>query len=227
VHDDDFAKTACRHHSNVGRMSRAGQLRLGILLSGGGRTLQNIHDHIARGELPASIVCVISSQPDAYGVERARAMGLPTHVVSRRTTPDPRFHVLIAGLLSEAGVDLVCMAGFATLWRIPAEFEGRVINIHPALLPEFGGQGFYGMRVHRSVIAAGRRTSGCTVHLCDNTYDHGPIILQREVPVRPDDTAESLADRVFEQECVAYPEAIRLFAEGRVSVGVDGVVISD
>lgn len=201
--------------------------RLGILLSGGGRTLQNIHDHIARAELPALIVCVISSKPDAFGVERARKIGLATHVVSRKSTPDPQFHEAIAHHLSGAMVDLVCMAGFNALWRIPSMFEGRVINIHPALLPEFGGKDHYGMRVHRAVIAAGRRTSGCTVHVCDNEYDHGPIILQREVPVLSDDTPETLADRVFAQECVAYPEVIRLFAEGRVNVGGDGVIISD
>ena len=202
-------------------------LRLGILLSGGGRTLQNIHDHIVKAELPASIVCVISSKPDAFGVNRAREMGLATHIVSRKLTPDPLFHDSIARHLSEAKAELVCMAGFNVLWRIPSAFERRVINIHPALLPEFGGTDHYGMRVHRAVIAAGRRVSGCTVHVCDNEYDHGPVILQREVPVLPDDTPETLADRVFEQECVAYPEAIRLFAEGRVTVGSNGVVISD
>ena len=118
------------------------------------------------------------------------------------------------------------MAGFNTLWRIPTEYSGRVINIHPALLPEFGGAGFYGMRVHRSVIASGRGISGCTVHLCDNEYDHGPVILQREVPVLSSDTPETLSERVFEEECMAYPEAIRLFAEGRVTVCGGGVVIS-
>lgn len=208
-------------------MHEARHPRLGILLSGGGRTLQNIHDHIASDELPASIVCVISSKPDAYGVERARKIGLVTHVVSRKLTPDPLFHDSIAHHLSEAHVDLVCMAGFNTLWRIPSEYEGRVINIHPALLPDFGGKDHYGMRVHRAVIAAGRRISGCTVHVCDNEYDHGPIVLQRKVPVVPDDTPEMLADRVFEQECMAYPEAIRMFAEGRVTVGDGGVTISD
>ena len=93
---------------------------------------------------------------------------------------------------------------------------GRVINIHPALLPEFGGRGMYGMRVHRAVLDAGRKIAGCTVHFCDNQYDHGPVILQRSVPVLPDDTPERLATRVFEQECVAYPEAITLFAQGRI-----------
>ncbi|HEY3243774.1 MAG TPA: formyltransferase family protein, partial [Phycisphaerae bacterium] len=104
---------------------------------------------------------------------------------------------------------------FLSLWRIPAEFEGRVLNIHPALLPSFGGAGMHGQRVHEAVLAAGCTESGCTVHLADNQYDHGPIVIQRRVPVLPGDTPETLAERVFEQEKLAYPEAIRLFAAGR------------
>jgi len=184
--------------------------RLGVLISGSGRTLQNIHDRIADGSLDAEIACVISSRADAYGVQRARDAGLPVHVVSRRHVPDPDFHDRITQHLVDAGVDLVCLAGFNTLYRIPPLLAGKVINIHPALLPEFGGRGFYGLRVHEAVLAAGRWESGCTVHFCDNEYDHGPIILQRRVPVLDGDTPESLAARVFEQECIAYPEAIRL-----------------
>jgi folate-dependent phosphoribosylglycinamide formyltransferase PurN len=108
------------------------------------------------------------------------------------------------------------MAGFLQLLRIPDDFAGRVLNIHPALLPAFGGQGMYGRRVHKAVLAAGVKESGCTVHVADNEYDHGPIVLQRTVEVRPDDTPEALADRVFAAECEAYPEAIRLFAEGKL-----------
>ena len=106
----------------------------------------------------------------------------------------------------------MCMAGFSCLWRIPPGFEGRVINIHPALLPDFGGRGYYGLRVHEAVLAAGCKTSGCTVHYCDNEYDHGPTILQRTVPVLSDDTPDTLADRVFREERIAYPEAIRIVA---------------
>ncbi len=193
-------------------------LRLGVLLSGGGRTLQNIHDCIARGELRAKIACVVSSRPKVYGVERAGKLGLTVHVVSRKDTAGAEFHDRIRAHLLEANVDLVCMAGFSCWWRIPAEFAGRVMNIHPALLPEFGGQGSYGDQVHAAVLAAGRRSSGCTVHFCDDRYDHGPIILQRQVPVLEDDTVESLSARVFEQECIAYPEAIRLYVAGAISV---------
>jgi len=194
-------------------------LRLGVLLSGGGRTLRNIHDHIRSGKLAAEIACVISSRADVYGVERARDAGFDVHVVSRRDTPDPDFHEHIGRHLTDADVELVCMAGFNCLWRIPDEFTGRVMNIHPALLPDFGGRGWYGAKVHAAVIAAGARTSGCTVHLCDNEYDHGPIVLQHEVPVLKSDTPETLADRVFQRECAAYPEAITMFIRGCIETG--------
>lgn len=199
----------------MSRGHEQGPLRLGVLLSGGGRTLANIQDHIAGGSLDARIVCVISSRTDADGVDRARRLGLPVHVVSRRDVPDPQFHERIRALLNDAEVELACMAGFCCFWHVPPEWLGRVINIHPALLPEFGGKGFHGDKVHAAVLAAGRTTSGCTVHFCDNQYDHGPIILQREVPVLASDTVESLAARVFDQECLAYPEAIRRFIAHR------------
>jgi folate-dependent phosphoribosylglycinamide formyltransferase PurN len=120
--------------------------------------------------------------------------------------------------LDERKVDLVCMAGFLSYWIIPDRYLGRVMNIHPALLPAFGGEGMYGHHVHEAVLARGCKVSGCTVHFVNNTYDDGPIVLQRAVPVRAEDTPDRLAARVFEQECIAYPEAIRLFAEGRLRI---------
>jgi phosphoribosylglycinamide formyltransferase-1 len=204
-------------------MSHSRPLRLGILLSGGGRTLQYIHDGVQAGDIPASIAIVISSRAGAYGVERATGLGYDTRVIDRKCTSQDRFDRAITTAVSEAEVDLVCMAGFLCFWRIPPAFENRVMNIHPALLPRFGGRGFYGHRVHEAVLAAGCDVSGCTVHYCDDRYDHGPIILQRTVPVRPDDTPASLADRVFQQEMIAYPEAIRLHAAGRLRVA-DGRV---
>jgi len=190
-------------------------IKLGVLLSGTGRTFQNLHHRIADGSLEAEIACVISSRHGACGVQRARDAGVPVHVVSRRDLRDPDFHQRITEHLAQARVDLVCLAGFNTLYEIPPVLAGKVINIHPALLPEFGGRGFYGLRVHEAVLAAGKRESGCTVHFCDNQYDHGPIILQRRVPILDDDTPQSLAARVFEQECIAYPQAIRLLASRR------------
>ena len=133
-------------------------------------------------------------------------------IVDRRRLDEDVFHTTITDALAAARVDLVCMAGFTALWRIGPEFQGRVLNIHPALLPKFGGKGFYGDRVHQAVLAAGETESGCTVHLCDNQYDHGPVIVRRRVPVLPDDTVESLAARVFEQELIAYPQAVRRYA---------------
>jgi phosphoribosylglycinamide formyltransferase-1 len=199
-------------------MSHSRPLRLGILLSGGGRTLQYIHDGIHAGDIPASIGIVISSRADAYGTTRAQRLGYETLVIDPKSTPPEAFDRAITTAVSTAEVDLVCMAGFLCFWRIPPAFENRVMNIHPALLPRFGGRGFYGHRVHEAVLAAACDVSGCTVHYCDNQYDHGPIILQRTVPVRPEDTPASLADRVFRQEMIAYPEAIRLHAAGRLRI---------
>jgi phosphoribosylglycinamide formyltransferase-1 len=202
----------------------SGSIRLAVLISGGGRTLLNLHRRILEGALHATIATVVSSRDGAAGVARSRAAGLPTHVVERRRLTADAFQRQITRTV--AGVDLVCMAGFLSLWRIPDELRGKVINIHPALLPDFGGTGMYGRRVHEAVLAAGKTTSGCTVHFCDNQYDNGPIILQRTVPVLPGDTPDTLAARVFEQECIAYPEAIQLFAAGRISLDAGTVQVT-
>lgn len=190
-------------------MQSTARARLGILLSGAGRTFQNLHDRCERGELPARIVVVVSTRHDVEGVARARRAGIDTVVADQRQLPEEAFHQTITRALTESRVDLVCMAGFNAFWRIPPEFEGRVLNIHPALLPKHGGKGFYGARVHRAVLETGDTESGCTVHFADNEYDHGPVIVQRRVSVLPGDTAESLAARVFEQELIAYPQAVR------------------
>ena len=192
------------------------RLKLAVLMSGGGRTLLNLQDHIEGGTLDAAIQVAVSSRGDVAGVTRSQERGLPTKVIERRQLAAEAFQQQITEAV--AGADLVCMAGFLSLWRIPDELYGRVINIHPALLPDFGGKGMYGHHVHEAVLAAGRKESGCTVHVCDNEYDHGPIILQRKVPVLPGDTPDELAVRVFEQECIAYPEAVRLYCENRIRV---------
>jgi len=202
---------------------RTSPLRLGVLLSGGGRTLMNFLERIAAGELPAEVAVVIASR-DCLGIERVRAAGLDTHVVRYKDMPDAAaYSAAVAERLDAAGVDLVCLAGFLSLWEVPDRYAGRVMNIHPALLPRFGGEGMYGHRVHEAVLAAGCKVSGCTVHFVTNEYDAGPIIVQKCVPVLDDDTPDTLAARVFEQECVAYPEAIGLFAAGRLTI--DGRVV--
>jgi formyltetrahydrofolate-dependent phosphoribosylglycinamide formyltransferase len=194
-------------------------IRLAVLLSGGGTTLQNLLDRIADGRLRARVVQVISNRADSYGLERAAAAGVPAAVVDRKGCGSrEEFSASVFDLCRMADADLVCLAGFLQLIQVPDDFRGRVMNVHPALIPAFCGKGFYGRHVHEAVLAYGAKVSGCTVHFADNQYDHGPIILQRVVPVRDDDTPDTLAARVHEQENEAYPEAIRLFAEGRLRV---------
>ncbi|HLQ38683.1 MAG TPA: phosphoribosylglycinamide formyltransferase [Planctomycetota bacterium] len=174
--------------------------RLGVLLSGGGRTLQNLIDRTGDGRLRAQIAVVIADRPEALGLERARNAGLPAFCAR-----DP---AEIWRLLAAHATDLVILAGYLRLLPIAPGFERRVLNIHPALLPAFGGRGMHGQHVHAAVLAAGSSESGCTVHLCNDEYDRGPILLQQRVPVLPDDTVDRLAARVFAAECVAYPTAI-------------------
>jgi len=196
-------------------------LRLGVLLSGGGRTLLNFLERIDAGRLPAEVAVVVGSRA-CKGVERARAAGLDAHVVPYKdyaaAGDAAGYSAEIARLLDAAAVDLVCLAGFLSFWEVPACYAGRVMNIHPALLPSFGGQGMWGHHVHEAVLSAGCKVSGCTVHFVNNEYDAGPIIVQRCVPVEEGDDADRLAARVFEQECQAYPEAIRLYAQGRLRI---------
>lgn len=184
--------------------------KLAVLISGSGSTMLNLAGAIERGELPARIELVIASRPDAKGIERARSAGLRCEVINRKTYPDTEaYSDALARCLDAAGVDLVCMAGYLCFWHIPDRWLGRTLNIHPSLLPQFGGRGMHGMRVHEAVLRAGANVSGCTVHYADNQYDHGPIILQRSCPVLPDDVPETLAARVFEEEKLAYPAAIK------------------
>src|SRR6266849_6744790 len=194
-------------------------IRLAVFLSGNGPTLQNLLDRIADGRLQAQIVLVASNNADAYGLVRAENVDIPTAVVDRKTFPSrDEFSRNLFDLCREHRAELVCLAGFLQLIQIPDDFQGRVMNIHPALIPAFCGKGYYGHHVHEAVLAAGAKITGCTVHFADNEYDHGPIILQRAVNVVDDDTLEGLAARVFDQECEAYPEAIQLFAAGRLHV---------
>lgn len=192
-------------------------LRLAVLLSGGGRTLQNIADRISAGELNAVVKVVIGSNPNAFGLERARRMNLPTFVYTRKQFNSPaELSDVLFDTIRQHEVDLIVLAGYLSLLVIPQDFAGRVINIHPALLPSFGGPGMYGHHVHEAVLSHGCKLSGCTVHFCDQTYDTGQIVTQKICPVLEDDTPDALAARVFEQECLAFPEALKLIAQGRV-----------
>jgi formyltetrahydrofolate-dependent phosphoribosylglycinamide formyltransferase len=201
-------------------------VRLAVMLSGGGRSLQNILDLIRTRYLSGSVDLVLGSRADAGGLERARKANIPYHVVERRGMGRAEFNRRVTEQLDLHQPDLVLMAGWLCHYEMPERWYGRVMNIHPALLPSFGGKGMYGHKVHEAVLAAGARISGCTVHFADNEYDTGPIIVQRACPVLEADTPDTLAERVFEQEKIAYPSAVRLFAQGRLKIDGRRVRIS-
>jgi formyltetrahydrofolate-dependent phosphoribosylglycinamide formyltransferase len=177
--------------------------------------------------LNAEVRIVVGSRPGLKGVERASENGIMNFVVDRKAFDDAAtFSKQVFGLIDDAEVDLVLTAGWLCLLDIPERYAGKIINIHPSLLPSFGGKGMFGKKVHQAVIDHGCKVSGCTVHFVDATYDTGPIILQRTCEVRDDDTAETLAARVFEEEKIAFPEAIKLFQHGRLKVDGRRVRIS-
>ncbi len=195
------------------------RLRLAVLISGGGRTLRNLLEKSRAGDLPAEVVLVIASRADAPGLAFAADAGVPSAVVERRAfSSADAFEDAITRSLDAARPDLVVMGGFLKRWRPPPRYQGRTINIHPSLLPLFGGRGFYGHHVHEAVRRAGMKMSGCTVHFVTDEYDAGPILLQKTVPVAFEDDADAIAERVFRAEVEALPEAIALIAAGRVTI---------
>jgi phosphoribosylglycinamide formyltransferase 1 len=194
-------------------------IRLGVLISGGGTTLLNFLDQIRSGQLNAEVPLVIASQKTCKGVERSLKAGLNCQVIRPRDFSDiGEFSRTVFAELKAASVDLVTLAGFLSLLHVPDDFRWRVINIHPSLIPAFCGHGFYGHHVHEAAIARGVKFSGCTVHFANNDYDEGPIILQRTVAVPDGCTPDDLASLVFEQEKIAYPDAVRLLASGAIHV---------
>jgi phosphoribosylglycinamide formyltransferase-1 len=196
-------------------------IRLVTLISGSGTTLQNLIDHISAGSLNAQIVGVVSSRANVFGVERAKRAGLPVTVVSGGGREDS---IWVA--VKSFSPDLICFAGWLHLLPIPSEYRHKVLNIHPSLLPAFGGKGMYGRRVHEAILDYGAKVSGCTVHFADDSYDTGPILIQKCVPVKEGDNPDTLAARVFQAECDAYPEAINLIASGRVTIQGRRVIVS-
>jgi len=193
--------------------------RIAVLISGGGTTLRNLIEKIRNGSLPVEIAAVVSSNPTARGLQFAAEARIPSAVVERKAfDSQDDFSRAVFDCCRNARAELVVMAGFLKRLTIPEDFNLRVVNIHPALIPAFCGEGFYGRRVHEAVLEYGAKLSGCTVHFADNQYDHGPVILQKAVPVLDDDSPDTLAARVFEAECEAYPEALRLLAAGRVTL---------
>jgi phosphoribosylglycinamide formyltransferase-1 len=185
--------------------------RLAVLVSGGGRSLENLCEAIERGELACEVALVVCNKREAHALERARRRGLAAALVDPERELSPaELSAAIFERVDAARCDLVVMAGFLRLCPVPERWAGRVLNIHPSLLPAFGGKGCYGERVHAAVLERGVQFTGCTVHYVDDEYDHGRILLQRCIPVRADDTVATLAARVFEEEKLALPEAIRL-----------------
>lgn len=179
--------------------------KMAVLLSGSGRTLDNFHDRIQNGTLNAEIQVVISNVKDVLGLQKAAKYGYPNFHAAGNAA--------VNNILQDYDVSLVCLAGYLKLYQPPAELSRSVLNIHPALIPAFCGDGFYGMRVHRAVKAKGAMVSGCTVHFANDVYDEGPIVVQKCVPLDFDDTPDDIAHKVFEIECIAYPEAINLVDE--------------
>ena len=186
------------------------KIPIAVFLSGSGRTLANLLVHRDQHDLPIDVRLVISSNAKVRGVNLARDAGIETLVVRKSDYPEPNdYRQAMFGPCRQANVNLVVMAGFLKHVLIPDDFTNKVINIHPSLLPKYGGAGMYGHHVHQAVIDAGDSESGCTVHYVDNEYDTGPIILQRTCQVKPNDTADELAARVFAEECRALPEALQ------------------
>jgi phosphoribosylglycinamide formyltransferase-1 len=179
--------------------------KMAVLLSGSGRTLDNFHERIENGSLNAEIKVVISNDKNALGLEKARKYGYPAlHAAGNAATNDN---------LKDYDINLICLAGYLKLYEPPPELKRHVLNIHPALIPSFCGDGFYGMRVHRAVHAKGCKVSGCTVHFANEVYDEGPIVVQKCVGLQDTDTPDDIATKVFEIECLAFPEAINLVDE--------------
>ncbi len=193
--------------------------RVTALISGTGRSLENLIRLRDAGELDCDFARVVSSRPGVRGLAVAEEAGIPTTVVARKEHFGTQvFSEALNAVVLADRPNWVVMAGFLSLWLLPQSLLGKVINIHPSLLPLFGGKGFYGRHVHEAVIASGMRVSGCTVHFVDTRYDNGPIIHQRSCPVFPGDSADDVAARVFEQECRALPEALRWCLDGDVSL---------
>ncbi|MEC8558299.1 MAG: phosphoribosylglycinamide formyltransferase [Planctomycetota bacterium] len=195
------------------------KLPIAVLISGGGTTLKNLLSFHSRGELDVDFRLVVSSRVGAHGLAFANEAAITKVVHRKRDFASAEEHSqAVFAAIREQGVELVVMGGYLEHLLIPDDFENRVVNIHPSLIPAFSGQGFYGLRVHQAAVDYGAKISGCTVHFVDNQYDHGPIIAQRSCEVLSSDSAEDLQKRVFELECQLLPEVVQAIACGRVQV---------
>lgn len=201
-------------------------MKLGFLISGGGTTFKNLDERMANGSLAAEVACVISSSAKAAGLAYARDRGYPSATIARaRFADDASFSAAVNAELQRHGVELVILAGYLKRYLPGNAYAMRTLNIHPSLIPAFCGQGYYGMKVHQAVWERGCKVSGCTVHLVNDAYDAGPIVLQRTVTLADKDTPDTIREKVFEAEREAYPDAIRYFVEKRITLEQDRVLI--
>jgi phosphoribosylglycinamide formyltransferase-1 len=187
--------------------------KIAVLFSGGGRTILNLLDCIDNGTLDATITLAIASRASIAGIDKLSERGIEVAVARTDEESGSDGDLRVQAWLNEEKPDLICLCGYLRLLTIEPWMEHKIINIHPSLLPKFGGKGMYGMRVHEEALAQGETESGCTVHYVDAQYDHGPNILQRVCPVHPGDSPQLLANRVFELECQAYPIAIQMASQ--------------
>ncbi len=194
-------------------------MNIGFLASHGGSNMQAIIDACKSGKLQATPAVVISNNGDSGAIARARTEGIPYYYLSGKTHPDPEeLDRAILDTFVRHSVDIIALAGYMKKLgpKTLSHFRGRILNIHPALLPKYGGKGMYGIRVHEAVIAAGEKESGVSIHFVDENYDTGPIIAQTRVPVLPDDTPETLAARVLVQEHILYPATLQRIVTGEI-----------
>ena len=193
--------------------------KIAVFVSGGGSNFKAIHHQIIQGNILGKIVMVFSNNPNCGAIKFAEENSIPIFIINAARYPNAhtRDEFLLETCL-KAEIDLICLAGFMKMLpqNIVKQYEYRILNIHPGLLPEFGGKGFYGTRVHEAVINTGKRESGATVHFVDEIYDHGPIILQKKVEVMETDTPESLATRVLKLEHELFPEVVKAFCENKI-----------
>ena len=207
-------------------VSSTEKIKVAVLISGSGSNLQALIDACAAPDYPAEIAVVLSNRPDAFGLERAKKAGIDTRIIDHKLYGSrEEFDSALHDALIPYGVDLICLAGFMRILTpgFINKWENKIINTHPALLPKHGGEGMYGGHVHEAVLNAGDSESGASIHYVIPAVDQGPVILQKRVPVMTDDTPESLAARVLEQEHIAYPEAVRMISENILNSDVNNL----
>ena len=204
--------------------------KIAVFASGRGSNFKAIHKKIKSGEIPGRVVCVISDKPNPPVFDKADEEKIPTHYINRKQFKKKKeYSNFLINILKKYKTELIVLAGYLKLIppEVVDEYRNKIINIHPALLPKYGGRGYYGMKVHQAVIDSGDKKSGATVHIVDEIYDNGQIVKQEEVEVKPDDTPQDLADRVLQMEHKIFPQVVKAFCEDRIKINKDGVQIKN